>query len=153
MTRNRLGLVAGACLALALTAPAYAALGGVSSTVETDRVKFRAARSARYVADYTVSTLALATGATVREYVNASDTVFAVSWRGSSRPDLQQLLGPSFDVLQKDVAQTAMTRRRVPLRVNRPGLVVQSGGHPGAFWGRAWLPQSLPAGVSAGELQ
>ncbi len=140
--------------ALFFLAPhAKAALGGPSASVESDRSHFRAARTAQYAADYSVSTLNLANGTTVREYVNAGDTVFAVSWRGRSRPDLAQLLGPSFQTLQADAVRVAGPRTRAPLHVGRPGLMLQSGGHPGAFWGRAWLPQSVPAGVFVGALQ
>ncbi|MGV7246462.1 DUF2844 domain-containing protein, partial [Caballeronia sp. M23-90] len=32
-------------------------------------------------------------------------------------------------------------------------LVVRSGGHMGAFVGQAYLPQALPAGVSASDIQ
>jgi hypothetical protein len=30
---------------------------------------------------------------------------------------------------------------------------VHAGGHMGAFSGQAWLPQDLPAGVSAADIQ
>jgi hypothetical protein len=37
--------------------------------------------------------------------------------------------------------------------VDQSTLVVQSGGHMGAFSGRAWLPPALPAGVSGSDIQ
>jgi hypothetical protein len=153
MLRQALRFPTGAVLALALAAPAHAGLGGSSASIDRDRTAFRAGGAARYTADYTVTTLSLGNGATVREYVNAQDTVFAVSWRGASRPDLRQLLGPHFDVMQQEVVRTSGPRIRAPLRVERPDLMVQSGGHPGAFWGRAWVPQSVPAGVAPATLQ
>jgi hypothetical protein len=101
---------------------------------------------------YTMHTLTLANGGVVREYANASGAVFAVAWRAPGRPDLQQLLGDNFATLQADNVRTGPRLRR-PLRVQRDSLVVHSGGHPGGFWGLAYLPQQLPAGVSPTDLK
>jgi hypothetical protein len=37
--------------------------------------------------------------------------------------------------------------------VHQSGLVVETGGHMGAFVGRAYLPQALPQGVSADDIK
>ena len=100
----------------------------------------------------TVETLTLPNGGTVEEYVGAHGVVFGVSWRGPGRPDLEQLLGDHFATLQADNPLPGGRRTRSPLTVNRTDLVVHSGGHPGAFWGSAYLPQQLPAGFSLKDL-
>jgi hypothetical protein len=78
--------------------------------------------------------------------------VFAVTWRGGGRPDLRQLLGEHFQTLQADNVRAGRRTRR-PLSVNRPDLIVLTGGHPGGFWGVAFLPQMAPAGFSTSELK
>jgi len=77
--------------------------------------------------------------------------VFAVAWQGPSLPDLRQLLGAYFD--QYAGATAARRARRAPVLVELPTLVVQSSGHMRAFAGKAYLPQGLPQGVVANEIQ
>jgi hypothetical protein len=77
--------------------------------------------------------------------------VFGVAWQGPSMPDLRQLLGVYFD--QYVEAAAARRTRRAPVLVELPGLVVHSSGHMRAFSGKAYLPQGLPQGVTAEEIQ
>jgi hypothetical protein len=79
--------------------------------------------------------------------------VFAVSWRGQGRPDLRQLLGEHFATFQADTARSTQARSKAPPRLERPDLVVHLSGHPGAFWGHAFIPAALPAGFSAAQFQ
>jgi Protein of unknown function (DUF2844) len=99
----------------------------------------------------TVQTLTLSSGTVVREYVSTAGVVFAVSWQGPVLPQLKQLLGPD-NFTQYAGAQAEHSGHGFA-GVNLPGLVVNSGGHMGAFFGRAWLPQSLPAGITAKDIQ
>jgi hypothetical protein len=90
----------------------------------------------------------------VREFVSSAGKVFGVAWQGPTRPDLQQLLGSYFQQFsQAAQAQKAQHRGRGPLVVNEAGLVVQLAGHPRFFTGTAYVPQLLPAGVDAKEIQ
>lgn len=103
---------------------------------------------------YTVRQTTLAGGIVVREYVSPSGTVFGVGWRGPQPPDLAALLGSYFPQFVAGVkANHAAGVVHGPGIVEQPGLVVHSGGHMGAFSGQAWLPQALPAGVSAADIQ
>lgn len=146
------GLVLGAAF-LAASPPAWAALGGAYGTVQTDRAHFAASLKSTAAATHTVHTLTLPNGGVVREYTRPDGTVFAVTWRGPGRPDLRQLLGGYFDTMQADNAVRVGPHRRRPLAVNRPNLVIESGGHSGAFWGAALLPNLKPAGFSATDLK
>ena len=128
--------------------PAQAALGRGMSSVEADREHFAARMASVTAATPAVRQLSLPNGGTVQEYLNPDGVVFAVSWRGPGRPDLQQLLGMHFRTLQADNLRPDGRRTRRPLAVHRSDLVVQSGGHPGAFWGAALLPQQAPADFS-----
>ena len=108
----------------------------------------------------------MSNGSVVREFQNNDGVVFAVAWRGPGRPDLRQLLGGAFDTFQAKVtapdSNTTVTsngvvvhhgRSRHALIVEQSNLVVHSAGHPGAFFGYAYLPQQTPAGFSPDALQ
>ena len=105
-------------------------------------------------APYTVRETTLASGTVVREYVSQTGTVFGIAWSGMQQPDLSDLLGSYFPQYIAGLeARRAAGAVRGPGIVEQPGLVVHSGGHMGAFSGQAWLPQSLPAGVTAADIQ
>ena len=138
---------------LGLTGPAQASLGQRAASVEADRVHLSARMASTAATTHTVQTLTLANGGIVREYLDPDGVVFAVSWRSPGRPDLRQLLGAKFETLQADAVHLGTPRTRRPLAVNRSGLIIHSGGHPGAFWGLGYLPQRIPAGFTASDLQ
>jgi hypothetical protein len=138
----------------ALAWPAHATLGGVYSSVESDRTHMVARMRSASAATYAVHTLTLPNQGEVREFTRSDGIVFAVAWKGPGRPDLRQLLGQQhFDTFQADNVPPQGRRTRRPLGVNRPDLIVHSAGHSGAFWGFAYLPQQTPSGFSTSELK
>lgn len=158
-----------AALLLAAALPAWAALGGAVSSVETDRIALRGAPAAGAQAAakagaardaggtppsalYTVQAFALPNGTEVREFV-AAGQVFGVAWQGASQPNLRQVFGDRlYEVyLQSLKAQSTPGSRTFVLR--QSALVVHSFGLPGNFSGQAYLPQQLPAGVSAAAIK
>jgi hypothetical protein len=148
-----IGVMMGAGLLLQ-AAPAQASLGRAYASIDTDRLMLHATVNSASVGTYTVHTLTLANAGVVKEYTRPDGAVFAVVWRAPGRPDLRQLLGGNFDAVQADNAPRGGRRRlRLPIAVNRSDLVVQSGGHPGAFWGAAVMPGLQPAGFSASDLK
>jgi len=98
---------------------------------------------------FTFHELQSASGIIVREYLTSTGTVFGVVWEGATIPDMRQLLGPYFERYQQEAARLAANRKgHGPLVVDLGDLVVQNGGHPRAFKGRAYLPRLVPAGVA-----
>ena len=132
--------------------PAQASLGGGRDSIDADGRHLLARMSAVAAATHTVHVLTMPNGEVIREYARADGVVFAVGWRGPARPDLRQLLGPRFDDVQADNILPGGRRTRRPLAVRRPDFRMSSGGHPGAFWGVAYLPALAPAGFSAQDL-
>jgi hypothetical protein len=130
---------------------ALATLGGDVSSVESDRVRMKAAAvTTTESGPYTVHSMQTPSGTTVREFANADGTVFAVTWQGPFPPDLRQTLGTYFQKYQ-----TAPRARRYGHShdtVEQPDLVVHSSGHLRAFSGSAYVPQLVPAGVSIDQL-
>jgi hypothetical protein len=151
--RFRFTSVAPAIVCLAMAMPAHASLGGAYASVEADRAHMAARATSAGAGAFTVHTLTLANGGTVKEFTRVDGTVFAVAWRGPGRPDLRQLLGEHFSTLQADNATRRGPRYRRPMAVNRSDFIVQSGGHSGAFWGIAVLPQMEPPGFSPNNLR
>ncbi|ACR27392.1 DUF2844 domain-containing protein [Burkholderia glumae] len=103
---------------------------------------------------YTVRETKLGSGTVIREYLNASGTVFGLAWQGPTRPDLAALLGSYLPQYMSGVeASHAAHGLRAPITVDSGSLVVHAGGHMGAFVGQAWLPAALPAGVTGNDIQ
>jgi hypothetical protein len=139
-------------LLLVLALPAFAALGGDETSIQTDQAQMHASlRTTTTTTTYSVHELQAPTGHLVREYLSPSGTVFGVAWQGPTKPDLKQLLGSHFDELQQ--ATPAARVRRGPVVIRQPGLVFEMGGHPRAFAGRAYVPELLPAGVQADAIR
>ena len=137
--------------AILVTAPpAFAGLGEDVSSVQADQLHMQGTLRTTRAEAYTVHEIHAATGTVIREFVSSSGKVFAVAWQGPWLPDMHQLLASYFDQYQKG-AQTQIAARpgRRPLMIEQPGLIVESGGHPRAFAGRAYVPDMLPQGVSA----
>ena len=138
-------------LSLALTllarqTPVAAALGGDETSVQDDRAHLRAALLRMTRSDrYTVHEMQASSGTVVREYVSTTGRVFGVAWDGPWLPDLRQVLGIYFEQYVQ-AARAVRTRRagHGPLQIEEPGLVVQLGGHPRAFTGRAYVPALVP---------
>jgi len=114
-----------------------------------------AASSTAASASYTVRETTLGNGTVVREYISAAGSVFGLAWSGPQMPDLADLLGSYFPQYVSGVTSARALRGggHGPGSVQDSGVVVYSGGHMGAFSGQAYLPQALPAGVSATDIQ
>lgn len=90
-------------------------------------------------------------GVTVTEYANAAGTVFAITWKGPFKPDLQQLLGSYFAPYLS--AANAQTQQLNLSMVKGSNIVVHSAGRMRGFFGVAWVPSLVPAGFDPSKLQ
>jgi hypothetical protein len=148
----------GVLLAALTPLSAFAGLGGDLNSILTDQVHFQGNVQMTQMASYTVHEIRPAAGikggTVIREYVSPAGKIFAVSWHGAWPPDMRQLLGSYFpqyhDAIQAE-ANAHPGRRTV--QIVQPEFVFQQGGHPRSFTGRAYLPQMLPAGMKAEEIQ
>lgn len=149
--RARAALLAAGLVALVQATSAQAGLGSRMAGVEADGAHLHARRRSTASSSGAVHELTTA-GGVVKEYAAADGAVFAVSWRGAGRPDLKQLLGEHFTAFQADQSRSRRRTRR-PVLSRRSELVVYSAGHPGAFWGVAYLPDRLPAGFNPQDVR
>ena len=151
MRRASSAVVCVTLVMLGRTLPAAASLGGDVSTVQADRLHMQGAViQVTTTGPYTIHEMRAASGTSVREFVSPGGTVFGVVWQGPFMPDLRQVLGAYFDPYQR-AAQAAQARRsgHGPLLIHEPDFIVEQSGHPRAFFGRAYVPQLMPAGVLA----
>jgi len=135
---------------LTVCAPARAALGEDASSVLADQAQMQAELEITSAARFAVHRLQLPSATTVKEYVSPAGMVFAITWQGPAMPDLQQVLGRYFAAYVEAVKNQRAGGARA---MQHSGLVVQTGGHMRAYFGRAYVPPMLPRGVTAEEIQ
>ena len=148
---SKLWLTSLALVSLVASVPAEATLGEDVSSVQADQTRMAASLKITSAAKFAVHEIRLPSATVVREYVSPAGMVFAVSWQGPSLPDLQQVLGRYFEQYAAVVRSGNVgAGARAP---QESGLVVQTGGHMRALFGRVYVPQMLPRGGLAGEIQ
>jgi hypothetical protein len=143
-----------ALLMLMLPIPALAALGGDVTSVHEDQAQMKGSLSTTQSAAYTVHEIKASAGTVVKEYASPAGKVFAITWHGQFIPSMQQLLGSYYQQFaDAAAAQRESHAGRRALNVQQPGLVVQNGGHMRSYFGRAYIPEMLPQGVTKDEIQ
>ena len=130
----------------------WAGLGSTPANLGPRVLAAQARAASTGVAAYTDVAKKLESGTVVHEYLDAQGTVFAVSWSGPFLPDLKEILGSHFETMVAHAGRTPGAGRS-RLSLKQPDLVIVSGGHMGAFEGRAWLPTKLPSGFETGSIK
>jgi Protein of unknown function (DUF2844) len=150
--------LAGALL-LAPSAPAFAVLGDNAASVLNDQARMKGTLHSVDNQTYVLHEITASTGAKVREYVTPGGAVFGVAWEGQFPPNFQQLLGPYYQQAQDAIAQQKAAReashtprRRGPVFIDTPGLVLAQSGHMHSFHGMAYVPQLVPQSVKVSDI-
>jgi hypothetical protein len=139
-------------LAVAIVSvPASAELGGTLTSIKADQQKMAASLQVSSASGFQLHEMQSAQGIRVREYASPNGMVFGVTWNGPWAPDLRQLLGTYFN--QYMVAAQGKKAARGPVTIQLPGLIVERGGHARSFFGRAYVPQMIPQGVTADDIK
>jgi hypothetical protein len=126
---------------------AWAGLGESENSITGDRMRMRALHSVIRTQNYTIHDLTILNGSRVRQYVAGDGRIFAVSWHTLFKPDLESILGGSFQSYRaaaNEVAQQGGIRRQFHHQGN--DLVVQSSGHLNVYNGYAMRPSIVPQG-------
>ena len=138
---------------IAVSVPAMAALGGDVTSVQADREHMKATLNIKQNETYTVHEIKAPGGTLVSEYVSSQGRVFAVAWRGPFLPEMEQILGAYFQQFSTAVQAQKRVYGHHMLNIQQPGLVVQSGGHMRAYFGRAYVPEMLPSTVKVEDIK
>jgi Protein of unknown function (DUF2844) len=154
-TLLRILLVVFVYVVFVLPSPASASLGGDVTTVQVDQAHMKGTLRKTPTSAYTVQEIKTSTGTVVREYVSPAGKIFAVVWRGPFLPDLSQLFGSYFEQFSQSAQKIKNKRPRIrgSLVIHEPGLVVQSGGHMRAYFGKAYIPELVPKGIIIEEIR
>jgi hypothetical protein len=154
-----------------MSVPAFAALGSYPMSGADHHVTASAMVSAHAMvqakagsaaqasvpanAAYSENVVTLDSGTVVHEFVaTATNTVFAVSWKGPRLPNFNDILGTYATRYLKPTGSDVVQSRGLSGHgLQASDLVVQSYGRLGQFSGFAYLPSAIPAGVSLSELQ
>lgn len=97
---------------------------------------------------YTRHEVPLENGTAVWEFATPAGVVFAIQWRGPVLPDLSRFLGDYFNTFHRETAQARRSgRHNAPVNIERTDLVIRSYGRMRNFFGHAYAPDLIPAGV------
>ena len=140
-------------LLLGVSLPARATLGANVSSVESDRARMNANAKAMQHDGYEVREMEAPGGTVVDEYVSPEGTVFAVTWHGQFPPPMEQILGSYFQQYTSALEAQPKIYGHRPINIHEAGLVVETGGHMRAHFGRAYIPDLLPQGVTANQIR
>lgn len=151
---HRSAALALAALGLCCCLDAQAVLGGAADSVHADQMRFQGVRRQSIDWQMTTHEISLNDGSRIKEYVNASGQVFAVSWRTRLKPDLAALLGAHYAVVPTQrSAAVGVAQARRQQSVRRPELVLHQSGRMSAFSGLAYVPTLVPQGLDADALR
>jgi hypothetical protein len=146
-TKSRLLLYAMTLFILLLPMPALPALGEDDASIQTDQEYLNAPQNNKIITPQnTIYEFQTSTGTVIREYLAVSGVVFAITWTGPVMPNLRLLMGTYFT--QYVEAANNEHGSHGHLVIQQPDLIVESTGHMRAFFGRAYLPDMVPQGVT-----
>ncbi|MCE5210017.1 MAG: DUF2844 domain-containing protein [Deltaproteobacteria bacterium] len=132
---------------------AYAALGGSSDSIASDKKALKAVRSATVTSSkYTVHEFQSG-GTIIREYVSSSGIVFGIAWKGLTHPDLTPLLGTYAPEHKKAASHAKRQPGSRHSRIKSDNIVVEKWGHMRNLQGRAYVPALIPEGIGINEIK
>jgi hypothetical protein len=91
-------------------------------------------------------------GNTVKEFANLSGVVFAVSWRGISKPDLNALFGSYFTEYKTALDGVPKQYGVKSISMKTSKMVIRRGGRMRDQRGFAYVPTLVPEGVNIEDL-
>lgn len=132
---------------------AEAGLGEFADSINADLPSSSAVRNRAETRDhYTIEKLQ-SKSAAIREFVNSDGIVFGVTWKGSTPPNLNKLLGSYFKEYQRTMSQISQKPGRGSRKIKSSELVVEHWGHMRSYQGRAYVTSLIPSGVSLDEIR
>lgn len=137
-----------AVLGLCCATQVWARLGADVASVQADQQAWDASSTQTALAGATLYSQTLSNGLHVRQYADASGSVFAVAWDGPVLPDFTRLLGE-----HAGAYADAVRLQQRGVHVRGAALVIESGGMMRSFSGRAYLPAKLPPTVTVQDIR
>lgn len=92
-------------------------------------------------------------GNTVKEFADKDGVVFAVSWRGISKPNLNNLFGSYFSEYKEGLDEVPKQYGVKTVNFKTSKMVVRRTGRMRDMRGFVYVPNLVPAGVNIEDLQ
>ncbi|WP_413289396.1 DUF2844 domain-containing protein [Bdellovibrio sp. HCB337] len=92
-------------------------------------------------------------GNTVKEFSSSEGVVFAVSWRGISKPDLNALFGSYFNEYTEAFDKVPKQYGVKSLSMKTTQMVIRRGGRMRDQSGFVYVPSLVPEGVNVEDLK
>lgn len=90
----------------------------------------------------------------LREFMTNHGKVFAVSWSGSKHPNLSQITGAHYEDFRSALEKAKKKHRgHGPLRIELNNFYLELGGSMRSVYGRMWLKNQIPQGVTQNEIR
>jgi hypothetical protein len=136
---------------LTMTSFAYAALGGDVASVVRDHQALRVTHAVTSLTNYEIHEGQSPGGLHLREFVDHSGKVFAVSWQSPGNANVNTLLG-AYAARYQAAARSRRGGHHM-LYISAPDLTLSIMRLPRGWRGLAILPNAIPDGVSRAEIQ
>lgn len=150
-TRNLMAL--GALLAALHAHQALASFGDSRDSIDRDMAALKGSKhESVQKPNYTIEKITTPQGV-VNEYVTAKDVVFAITWQGSSHPDLTPLLGSYFEEYRAGQAKHHARYKHRREKFKTTNMQFERGGHMRRVAGRIFSASLAPQGVTINEIR
>ena len=127
---------------------AKAELGSNLASITQEQKTFGSTLTTSPQSTYTIYIQNISPDLVIKEYVSNSGNIFGVSWKGSTLPDFQVLLGNYYSNYLSALQQNPRS-----VFLQNDNLVLESGGMMGGYIGRAYLPKQVPVGIAPASIQ
>ena len=139
---------------LLLSTCAMAELGGTETSVRADQQRLNGTRSVTQAQAYALHEIRTPENNVIHEYISPDGKVFAVSYTGKMLGESNAILSAySRQIARAMVAVRNGKHRGGPVNIELPGLVYHATGHMRSYMIRAYLPDSVPQGVTVEALR
>ncbi|WP_413587331.1 DUF2844 domain-containing protein [Bdellovibrio sp. HCB274] len=147
-----IGLLLGA-IYFCTSLPASAALGDqvVTTSASSDSRSAQSKKTTSVGSTYTISDTQTV-DIKIRQFINSQGRVFAIAWKGTDLPALEELLGTYLPEYKSKIAERGRVFGRKSLKIKTDNIVVEGSSRQTDQRGRAYIPASLPAGFDLKEI-
>jgi hypothetical protein len=135
------------------TPPAVATLGEQASTVTQDAGKMKGVQKATLNQGLYATHEMVSGVTTIREFSNRDGLVFAVSWRGLAKPDLNILFGSYYAEYEAGAAKLPRQRGRRSVSLETSKMVLRGSSRMRDQRGFAYIPSLVPPGIKLEDLE
>lgn len=140
-------------LGFLLSAPAARAeLGGDEASLQKEEKHLRVGRRTTHKGKFDRHELKQR-DVNLRQYMSSHGRIFGLKWDGQGQPELNSLLGAHAEDFRIALQNARKLRQgRAPLVIEEGNLHIELGSYGRNSYGKVWLKDQIPAGVTPDDL-